>query len=691
MTTHPRVAVVILLLAVLLMAIPPARAQTEAPSGVDIHLRDIEATLTAGGSQPLRAELHLEAGDTARDGLRLVTTVYARSATPAELNAAFTEGAQRVFSSTAGDLADLPAGASRVITVTVDPAELDLDTEDAAGVYPVEFGVFQGADPVGAVTTALVVLPEDGPPPLPITLVAPLAGSSVPMGDDDVAPLSALAMIAPDGPMVASSRDLADIAIDGSAAGTTVQVDGRILADVNEIADGFTGPDGTVHDSASRVARRAATVLDRLRELTSRADVSVIASPYGPADLVALVRGGQASDATALVRTGREAVTDVIDATPDAGVIVPPDGINAATVAALSDLESYSLLLDEAYLAVADPGASQPVRRLRTAGGGEVPVLVPDQALSDLLVDTRRDGIAATAQRLRADTALRWLNADGDAATAVLLRPQDGEPVEEGMLAAVQAVMTDASWLRPVSLGTLASSVRPSDRVVRLAYPPRAQAAELDQDYITTLGMAREALVPMEALLPEDDGAASAFGRSLRSAAAIAYRDPDARVEGLARVRDVLGTVESLTSAVTVIEGPPVTLTATTGEIPVVLVNSAEADLRVRVRVGSTGFEFEEDAVDLVLPAETAQTLTFTATARNPGAIAGVGVSVEDPTGQLLLVTSTLAVRSTAFPVVALVATIGGGAVLLLWGLREGRRRRAEAAAGRANDHESAA
>ena len=70
------------------------------------------------------------------------------------------------------------------------------------------------------------------------------------------------------------------------------------------------------------------------------------------------------------------------------------------------------------------------------------------------------------------------------------------------------------------------------------------------------------------------------------------------------------------------------------------------------------------------------QTLTFRATALNPGGLSGVGVAVEDPTGRVLLVSSTIAVRSTAFPVVALVATIGAALFLAVWGLRQTRRRR---------------
>ena len=96
----------------------------------------------------------------------------------------------------------------------------------------------------------------------------------------------------------------------------------------------------------------------------------------------------------------------------------------------------------------------------------------------------------------------------------------------------------------------------------------------------------------------------------------------------------------------------------------------------MRVRVGSTGFEFDEPITQLTLPPNATQTLTFRATALNPGGLSGVGVAVEDPTGRVLLVSSIIAVRSTAFPVVALVATIGAALFLAVWGLRQTRRRR---------------
>ncbi|WP_108667562.1 DUF6049 family protein [Euzebya rosea] len=667
------IALVAVLLGVALLG-SPAQAQDDVVD-VDMALASIDAVFTGGADDRLDAVLEIDSGPDAREDLRLVTTVHTRVDDPSELDAALLGDTSGVYASVSTEVQDLAAGELRLESIRVTTEDLELDDPDLAGVYPLEFRLFQRGDAVGSVTTAAVVVPEDPPDPLPTSLVVRVAADDTVPLTGDVLTGDMAALLAPDGALVDLARDLDGTYADGSAAGLTLALDGRTLSDLATIADGYALPDGQLRDPGDRRARRARTILDRLAELLRRPDVSSLSLPYGPADIVALVRGGEADEAVRLLDTGRQAVRQLTGRAPLDDILVPPDGLDADTVAALG-ATTDAFLLEERYLALAGADMPQPLRRLRTADGGEVRMLVADESLSAVLGDPRDEGLAATTQRLTAATALRWLSADGADEAAVLLQVDGLGALPDGMLTAATDTIGALDWLRPMSLGTLADVVDPSDRVIRLAYPPSSRAAELDEEYVEALGAARSALVPIRALLPDSDTLATTFGRSLLAAAALPYRSLDERAAGLARIEDTIGALEGLAGAVSVVEAPPVTLTSTTGEIPISLVNEADQALDVRVRVGSTGFEFDEPITQLTLPPNATQTLTFRATALNPGGLSGVGVAVEDPTGRVLLVSSTIAVRSTAFPVVALVATIGAALFLAVWGLRQTRRRR---------------
>ena len=676
-TRWPAVTAVIALIAFVLLDIAlvgsarQAHAQDDEVVDADMALASVEAVLSGEEDDVVEAVLEIDSGPQGRSDLRLVTTVHTRVDDPAEMDAALLGDTRGVYSSVSTQLDDLASGELRLQAIQVGAEELDLDDPGLAGVYPLEFRLFQRGDAVASITTAVVVMPEDPPAPLPTSVVVSVAAEDTVPLTGDVLTSDMAALLAPDSALVA----LAGTDADGSAAGLTVALDGRTLSDLSTIADGYALPDGQLRDPGDRRARRAATILDRLAGLLQRPDVSSLSLPYGPADVVALVRGGEADEAIRLFDTGRQDVRQLTGRAPLDDIVVPPDGLDADTVAALGPFAD-AFLLEERYLALAGADMPQPVRRLRTADGGEVRILVADESLSSVLGDPRNEGVAATMQRLTAATALRWLGAEGADEAAVLLQVDGLGAVPSGMLTAATDTIAALPWLRPMSLGTLADVVEPSDRVVRLAYPPSSRAAELDAEYIEALGAARSALVPIRALLPDSDDMATTFGRSLLAAAALPYRSLDERAAGLARIEDTIGALDGLAGAVSVVEAPPVTLTSTTGEIPISLVNGADQALDVRVRVGSTGFEFDEPITQLTLPPNATQTLTFRATALNPGGLSGVGVAVEDPTGRVLLVSSTIAVRSTAFPVVALVATIGAALFLAVWGLRQTRRRR---------------
>jgi hypothetical protein len=666
----------------------PARLRLLAVQGVldpAPPIREEGAAAAAAGADagagapepaPFSAELRLDAGGATREDLRLVTTVYARAADRGALREALAGDLPTVYSAVATDLDDLSAGTSRVLTTRATAEELSLDGEDRAGVYPLQLEVFAGPDPIASLVTGLVVLPAERPAALPATTVLRLRADAAPLRGDTADP-SVEALLAADGPLDALADDLAQATADGSAAGLVLGVEGRLLEDLAAIADGYTRADGTPVPPTDRIARRAGHALGVLAGTARRADVEVLAHPYAAADLVALVRAGLHQQALDLLADGPAAASAALRTPVSAGVVLPPDGLDPATLAALGPAGADAVLLDEAHLAFARDGGLEPVRRLRTADGGEVRVLVPDADLSDLVRDLAGRGTAAVVQQLLAETAASWLAAgDGptDPAAGVLLALDpllhpapapagvpDGPRGRQGTVDAVTAAIAEAPWLRPV----------------RLAYQPRSAASELPPAYTDLLADAHAALGPLAALLPEGDPTPDRFAEALRAAPATAYRDLALQPLGAARASDVVGRLQALSGGVAVAESAPITLTATTGEVPVTVVNTGDVALRLRARVQAARFAFPAgDTQTFTLAPRSSLRLTFSARALNPGGFAPIAVTIDDPGAGLVLARARISVRSTAFPIVGLLATVGSAVILLVWGVRQGRRRR---------------
>jgi hypothetical protein len=99
--------------------------------------------------------------------------------------------------------------------------------------------------------------------------------------------------------------------------------------------------------------------------------------------------------------------------------------------------------------------------------------------------------------------------------------------------------------------------------------------------------------------------------------------------------------------------------------------------LRVRVSLRSDRYQVDGAGFrEVVLAPGETRLLTFRVRAVAPGATAPVRVVVSDPDGVLPLAAGTIVVRSTAFSPVAMTLTAGALIFLLVWWMRDARRRR---------------
>lgn len=693
-----RVGTALTVLAAVALAVPVGAQPGRAGSPrVELRVEGLTGVLGSGGG--LRLQVRVDnLGDKPVGDLRVVGTVHRKSTSRFDLQQAMDDGAVGTVRAALGvDVDALGPHGTRTVELVESTEELGFDrVVDRYGVYPLRIQLQHSGEVVDEVRTSVVLAPPEVREPLVVALLVPLDAPPARQADGSY-----------DGGRIseALSADARLSRLVGALEGPrtmplTVVTSGLLLEQVADLADGFTladGPEGRSLPASGPPARQAARLLQQARNVVGRPEVAHLALPYGPADLVALVRAGMTSEATRQVSEGRVTSERLTDDRPESRMLWPPDGLDAATLAEAVGAGVDTVILSERQLDVPErelPFSPSPVRRLRSGTGASVDVLVPDPWIEQLLRSDVDQTPALVAQRVLAETAAVYFERPNTSAPRGLLLapPQVWDP-PPGTLEALVASLSQASWVRPVTAGGLVDAVRREPDPVALDYPADARARELDPDYVLALREARRGLGALTGVLPETDALPGRFDRLLLAAAAVHHRSAALDAEGRAMIHIVSDSVAQLYGSVDVPEGLPVTMTSVEGPVPVTLRSTAPVALRVQVRLESARFEFPDGAVQTadIEPGAT-ETLTFRARALTPGGTSPLRVVVQDASGARPLTTGTVVIRSTAYSPVALGITGGAGVFLLAWWVRDARRRRRqEAAAGAARGRTAAA
>lgn len=675
-------------LACLPAAADPAGAQTE-PGDRDVQLtvQRLTGSLTPGGELEVQARVSNRGGRTA-EGLRVVGTLHSAVASRFAFQMAVDDGQLgAVVDGFSAEIGELDEGRSTRVELSRSAAELGFRRADQFGVYPLRLQLLDEGDVVDEVTTALVFTSEEVEEPVRTALLVPASASPLLGADGAYEQEEVIAEFGRAGRVQGLVGSLAA----RRRFPATLAPDALLLDTAADLAGGFTArdPAGEEQEVAPRdhLAMQAGEFLARAGEVATRRGVDLLAMPYARADLDALVHGGMTDEAARHVREGRDTLDALLGAAPLPEVLWPPDVPSAGTLALLAD-EVDAIVVSERHLdiPVGRSLSPSPVRTLAASRGRSPTLLVPDPWLEDVLArEGAPDGVAVAVQRVVAEAAAVYFERPfaADVRGLLLAPPQAWSPAR-GMAGGLMDALAEAPWVEPVTLSELAEDVAPESRSVRLDRSG-ARARELPGPYVAALAEARRALGSFARVLAVADDTPSQFDRMLRAAASVEFRGAPA--EGRRLIAAVAGTVAGLYSAVTIEEGPQVWMDAE-GPVPVTVANSADVPLRVRVRLESQRFVFDEeptgqppdDEGGWVIPPNDRRTLTFQATAVTPGGRAPVSVVVEDVDGAVVLARSTVVVRSTAVSVAALIVTAGAGIFIVVWlvGQVARRRRRAD-------------
>jgi hypothetical protein len=576
------------------------------------------------------------------------------------------------------DLDVVPAGGGRTMDLTQTAAELGLARPGQDGVYPLRLQLLAEGEVIDEVTTALVVLPGHVEHPLSVALLLPLG---LPPQRDAEGVVTDRTLLHALGPGGALSGTVAAL-LQAEDLGATIALDPSTLRDTADLVDGFAlREEGVVVVGASdsATAQRAGALLTDLSDLVARSGTEQLALPYGGADLVALVRTNQADAAT---RALSEAVTEIeahTGARPNTRLLLPPAGVDTDTVAHLRELGIDGLVLSERQLRIGARGdlSPSPVRTLRT-GRNATPVLVPDPWLEQPMTSGSGDGPVVGAQRIIGELASVYFERPGTARRGLLLAPQPDDAVPSALVAALAEPLSSTPIFSSVPASTLVRRTAIDESPVALDYTARQD--ELPLTYMSLLAGARRALGSLSGVMDGDNGMAERFDRLLLQSASVHYRG-ESMAEGRALIRTVTDTVADIYGAVRVVENPPVTLTAVSGQVPVSVRSDAGIPLRVQITLSSPRYEIDGGPTrEIVLQPETTEILTFGVRALSPGGTSPIQVVISDVDGTLDLARGRVVVRSTAFSIVGLIVVAGAGVFLSVWLLREvSRRRRAPA------------
>ena len=669
---HARAVVLLALLAGTASASPalsqPEQTPSAAPGSITLRVDALTTVLDPG--ETMRGELRVRnRTDLPQEGVRVLVGVHRRTDSRFAYQRAVDHGeVGQLWTSFDVEIGDLPARGSVPAVLERTASQLRFNRPaEKAGVYPVVIQLLAGDEVVDEVVTSVVLAPESVEDPVRLALLAafteaPALAPELPgVGPDPAAPpLRAL----PTGPTGRLHRLVEELA-DAPAIPLTIATDGHLLERTAE---------GTRADRAFGQA---------LRRLVDRVEVEQLSLPYAGADLVALVRGDLADQATRSLADGASSVEAMSQVRPSPGVLWPPDGLDRATLDAVTAAGTRAVVLEEEQLLLAGPPADGlsgvPLRALRNGTGAPVQALVPDPYLQAALRSRLgHDGAVVAAQRIIGETAAVHFEQPFAPVTRGLLvaAPQDWDP-PPGFFAELAARVRAAPWLQAVTLDGLRTQIDP-DRgpAVGVEYLDAVQRRELPPLYVATLVQARASLRPFGTLLVDPGELPAHYDHLLRVAASTGYRPAWRRAEGQALVAVVTEGVGSVASGVTVRDGPPVTLTDTDGIIPVTISSSSPLPLQLQVRLDAPRFDFAAGGVQQVTlqPGQTV-TLGFGLRPKTPGGTAPIRVLVTDPAGDVVLAAGNLVVRSTTASVGTLVVTAGAGLFLVVWWGRDMRRR----------------
>ncbi|MEV1293123.1 DUF6049 family protein [Pseudonocardia sp. NPDC049635] len=533
-----------------------------------------------------------------------------------------------------------------------------------------------GTTPPGAPTPVSMLYPiTDAPRRIP-----PVPGQVPVLTDDDLA-----VSMAPGGRL----HDLVDGLATGAPPGSPVRaalclaIDPELVATAVAMSGGYevtVGPDGET--APGRGAATAGEWLESLRD--AAAGACVLSLPPSDADLVALVRAGQAELARTTLGQGRAALAEQLDTAVLDDVVWPADGVlDEPTLEALGGDTRFVLSADGV-----SSGRTSGVVRLEGPGGGDRAVLADPllarAATGPAVVELQEGGAGGLAgQELAGALTFRAAAGPTDPPESLLVAPPHSWPgggqAAAGVLSALAALIQDGR-LTPAGVSGVAARDDPAAEPARLFYPVQAGGAEIPGAVIDTVAAQVRSIEGLRGAAEARTGVgaspAEVFDPLVRGtlrAASSWWRTDPARAEREAAI--VAGRIEQIRASVRVVQPPsPYSLGTSDAPLLITVANGLPVTMNVRVVLSSTtGLRVAPIPVQTVPPLGRVQ-VRVSAQVTRSGQF-GVNAGLRTPDGAELGPDTRLRVRSTVYGTVTVWLTGIAGALLVVLVVRRIVRR----------------
>jgi len=426
-----------------------------------------------------------------------------------------------------------------------------------------------------------------------------------------------------------------------------------------------------------------------IAQLHPGAGRQVLAGPYAPIDTGAWIDSGLVGEMDDQYVKGTKTLQGLLQSPPDETAAVLDRTVSLAALDHLRTLGVDTVVAPSDQLTrLADPVANADFAQqfeIATSDGTKVravvgdaptaarlgragdPVLAGHQALAELAClslaprcgppsGVTKRGVAVSVPPTTDPTALTtFLNglADPDGAASL---------------------STGQAMVAPLTLDQLVAATEPTPG----RNPPttvRAYEADPPADlgsYPSDLRGGRSSFAGLENLVPTAPLLTEPVDRTLLSSGA-RNLDADQREAVVGAARNQIGAV---TEQIVVTPEQIVTLTSSSGKVPLNLENRLQTPASVRIVLDSAKLEFPEGSVieETLAPAQTT-TINLPVETRASGAFP-LNVMISSADGTLPVATTRYTVRSTAISGVGLVLSIGAGLFLLIWWARHFRTTR---------------
>jgi hypothetical protein len=633
------VAVCAALFVLLVPAPPVAGAQNE---GAVLRVASQTPWLQPDGTWELRLQV---AGVPDPESVEVRVIVHRRVSSRSQFDLTLDgRGLGSTIRATTARLSEWPPDAVGARRYAATAGDLDLTV---TGVYPVEVVLRErGGDTLDRLVTHLLFLakPIDGPR----------------LGVSWIMPVHATPSTTADGerraPALGPLSTLVDVVQSPAYAAFPLA-----LAPTPETLAGLAAS----RDAATR------QVLDDLKAIAG--DHQVLARPWVPVDVRALVAGGLEDELAAQRRRGRDVTASVLGVDPDTRTWVAGEALDDAAVRRLRDLQVDRVVVPETDLAPVELSLTlaQPFE-LDVGSPRPIDAVMADGGLRAHF--TNRGDQVLAAHQLLADLAVLYLDSPQRERAVVIAPPRTWRPTRAFLDAALQG-LTSSPVLSGMSVGDVFSTIDAA--TVRRGAPMIRELATSTRTAALPASRIRDDRGRIEAIgstLPVNSPEYDALDRRLLTAES-ADLTSATRADRLASLERGM---QRMVDAVLVPRSRTLTLTAREGEVPLTFQNRSDDTLTVLVRLDSDRLEFPDGTErSLVLPPRNT-TMRVRVRARTSGAFP-LRVTLVSPQGGLALASSRFTVRSTAASGVGVALSAGAGLFLLLWWARHlvrGRRAR---------------